>query len=111
MIAFNLNEKLKEDLILNYQAKRAETTHYPNGMMFIPERFFETMVYWDSKVEEQVIENALDVIEKSKKDLEPYCYFDGPMVQNENKKIIIIWALFDKQVLDDKGVLKDYLQI
>lgn len=107
MKAFELNEKLKEKLVLHYKAKQAITTHYPYGMTFMPERFFETIVYWDKDIDVKSIEKAIKEVEENIPFFNKYVYFDGPIYQESSGGPTMVWALFDKESNIEKGL--DYL--
>ena len=110
MKAFMLNESLKEDLVQNYKATIAKTIYYPFGMVFMPDRFFETIVSWPKDISDEDIEVALNYIEQKKRKIKKYCLFDGPIFEeNQMKGPSIIWALFDKEIYDKEGSLIDYL--
>jgi hypothetical protein len=104
MKVFTINENLKDKLVSDYKAFKAITIHYPKGLPFMRDRFFETMVYWDKKVSDEIIDNALQEIYKISKKIKKYCYFEGPEIQEFSTGPGIIWALFDKKEVD-----KDYL--
>lgn len=104
MNAFELNEGLKEKLIQEYKAVKAISTLYPYGITFMPERFLETIVYWDKDIDTDNIENALNEIEKNIKIFNKYTYFDGPIYQESSQGPTMVWALFDKESNVEKGI-------
>ena len=104
MKAFQLNEELKENLVLHYKATQAVTVHYPFGITFMPERFLETIVHWNKDIDTESIENALKDIEKKIPIFNRYAYFDGPIYQESTQGPTVVWALFDKEKNIKKGV-------
>jgi hypothetical protein len=66
MTFFELNEELKEKLVLNYEAKVARTTFFKDGVLLLPEPFYETMILWDEGVDVNVIKEAMFLIDEYK---------------------------------------------
>ena len=62
-----LNEKIKEDLVMNYGAWEAKSTLFNQGVVIIPEKFLETIIRWEKDTDEGLIKKGIDKILESTK--------------------------------------------
>jgi hypothetical protein len=109
MKAFQLNEKLKEILVLEYKAYEAKTTFYSFGTFLLPEPFYETIIKWPKDLNNIDYKKIENVILKTKQKLNKFCYFEGPLYEETSYYSGFVWALFHKEIYDKKGELIDYL--
>lgn len=109
MKAFQLNEELKEILVLEYGAYEAKTTFHSFGVLFLPEPFYETVVKWPKDSEDIDYKKIESVILKNKRKLNKFCYFDGPLFEETSQYNGFVWALFHKETYNTKGELVDCL--
>ena len=93
---FELNEKLKENLVLEYKAKKALTRTFLNGVPIIPEPFLETIVTWNNDVDEITLSKALTFIMLAKIDIDKVCHMTNPQLEIlNNRPPQIIWSTFN----------------
>ena len=45
---FQINENVKESLVLNFAAKKAKTVYHKNGSIYLSDPFLETEITWES---------------------------------------------------------------
>lgn len=113
--AFLLNEKLKEELVLNSKAAYAHTTLYPKGLNSIPfiakifgpgavdeVPYYETCVGWPPTAEGEDIENALNYINFYSKKINKVATMTDIIEEENAKGIYFVWAIFlDKNKHND----------
>lgn len=93
---FELNEKIKDDLILEFGAVKAITRTFLNGVPIIPEPFLETIVYWDYDVTDNILSKALTFILLCKLDVDKVCHMTNPQLELINDQPPqIIWSTFN----------------
>lgn len=99
---FQLNEKLKEELVLKYEAFEAKTVFHPNGFMIVPYPFYETIVRWHKDVDEKIMVKVMSKILRTRKTINDLCEMSMPTFETSYGHPQIVWAIFP----DDIGGLK-----
>lgn len=94
---FQLNEKLKEELVLKYKAFEAKTTFYPNGVPIIPHPFYESIVRWHKDADEKMVARGMAKIWKYREKINKLCEMSDPVFETSLGHPQLIWAIF----LDD----------
>lgn len=93
---FELNEKLKESLVLEFKAIRAVSRTFLNGVPIIPEPFLETVVIWDQEIDYKILSKALTLILLAKVDIDKVSYMTNPQLEiTNNKPPQVIWSIFE----------------
>jgi hypothetical protein len=95
---FDLNEKLKENLCLEFGAFEAISELFNDGVPLIPEMFLETIVKWDKDVDPKTIKKAFNFILIIKKSLiEHVADMSDPVLEFSFGHPQIIWSIFEKE--------------
>jgi len=94
--AFDLNEKLKETLVLEYEAYLAYSKYFENGVPLILEPFLETTVRWEKDVSDSIISKSLEVINLAKKAIDEKCDMTVPQLEYSLGHPQIVWAIFNQ---------------
>jgi hypothetical protein len=95
---FQLNEKLKEELVLKCEAFEAKTVFYPNGFSIVPYAFYETIVRWHKDVDENVMVKSMKKILKSRKNINDLCEMSMPTFETAYGHPQIVWAIFPDNI-------------
>lgn len=96
MIAgFELNEKLKEDLILDYGASYAKTEFFKNGIGLIHEPFLETIVRWDKGYDVEKMYEGFHFILKEARNINKVAEMTQPVLETSLGRLQIVWGIFD----------------
>lgn len=97
---FDLNEKLKEELVLNYGAKLARTILHEKGTFLIEEPFLETDIIWDSKelysdIGPEKLKTVGKMIKAVKEEiLKLGGYMTNPTIEWNKNFPVLVWAQF-----------------
>lgn len=94
---FEFNERVKETLVKDYQAKLAITKTFLSGVPIIPEPFLETAILWDSSVSHSILAKALQFILLSKIDIDKIADMTTPQLEIINDTPQIVWAIFNQE--------------
>lgn len=94
---FQLNEKLKEELVLKYEAFEAKTTFYPNGVPIIPHPFYESIARWHKDADEKMVARGMAKIWKYREKINKLCEMSDPVFETSHGHPQLVWAIF----LDD----------
>jgi hypothetical protein len=96
MIAgFDLNEKLKEKLVLECGAFEAKTIYFPDGVPLIPEKFLETIVRWDKDVDDSFLAKALQIILLHSLEIDKIAEMTPPELEFNMSHPQIVWSIFE----------------
>jgi hypothetical protein len=95
MTGFELNEKIKEHCVQK-GAKAAVTQFFKDGVLIMPEPFYETTIVFTDDTPLNVITESYYKIIQYKSVFDRYFFFTDPLVErNEERKIIqIVYAIF-----------------
>lgn len=99
---FELNEKLKEELVLNYQAKLAKTVFHEKGTILVEEPFLETEIIWNTddlyyKVGAEKMKNIGKLIKDAKLEISNLGgYMTDPAIEWNKGFPVLVWAQFFK---------------
>ena len=74
MTIFEENEKLKDDLVMNFGVWEAKSKFFKKGVAIIPEPFLETIVRWDKDTESELIANGIKKILTFKVEMDKRCF-------------------------------------
>lgn len=102
MTIFELNEKLKDDLVMNYGAWEAKSQLFNHGVIIIPEKFLETIVRWEKDTDEQLIKKGINKILDFKDEISKKCTMTDIQYETSYGHPQIVWALFE----DDEDFFK-----
>jgi hypothetical protein len=100
---FELNEKLKEDLVMNYGAWEAKSTLFNQGVVIIPEKFLETIVRWEKDADEELMKKGIDKILDFKDEITKKCTMTDIQYETSYGHPQILWALFE----DDENFFEE----
>lgn len=99
---FDINERLKDDLINYFAAHKAKTVYRKSGNFLIFEPYLETEIFWPSKeafkaVNGDVLDEMVDMLFDAKKEIKN---LGGQMTEpvfelHEGDVPVMVWALFD----------------
>lgn len=95
---FQLNEKLKEALVLKYEAFEAKTIFYEKGFPIVPYPFYETIVRWHKDVDEKVMARVMKKILKERKIINDLCEMSMPTFETAYGHPQIVWAIFPDNI-------------
>jgi hypothetical protein len=95
---FQLNEKLKETLVLKYDAFEAKTTFYPKGFAIIPYPFYETIIRWHKDVDEKIMTKAMKKILRDRKNINDLCEMSMPTFETAYGHPQVVWAIFPDNI-------------
>lgn len=91
---FQLNEKLKEELVLKYEAFEAKTTFYPKGASIIPHPFYESIAKWYKDADERMVAKGMAKIWKYQEKINKLCEMSDPVFETNNGYPQLVWAIF-----------------
>jgi hypothetical protein len=94
MTVFDINELLKEDLVKNYGAVYAKTIFFKEGLLIIPEAFYETSVLWNENTDIETMKNTYKVILEYKKKVDKNYYMTSPIFEYSLGRPNFIWSTF-----------------
>jgi hypothetical protein len=95
ILGFELNEKLKDTLVVEFSAFEGISQFFKKGVPLIPEPFLETTVRWDKDVDEEIFSKALEFIILSKKEINKIAEMTEPEFELKLGHPQIIWAIFN----------------
>jgi hypothetical protein len=72
MDIFAINEKIKDEMVLNHKAFFAKTIFLSAGALILPEPFYETTVLWDKEENMETIHKAIKGTLKYQKKLKDH---------------------------------------
>jgi hypothetical protein len=88
---FQLNEKLKEELVLKYEAFEVKTIFYPNGFSIVPYPFYESIARWHKA-------RGMAKIWKYQKKINDLCEMSDPVFETSYGHPQIVWAIFPDNI-------------
>lgn len=94
MTPFEINENLKEDLVLNHKATYAITTFYKGGDFLISEPFYETVVMWHNGADIKTMKNAVKTIIKYKEDILKISFMSEIILDFYDGIPYLIWNVY-----------------
>jgi len=94
MTYFEANEKLKEELVLNYKATQAITTFFNEGSFFVPEPFYETIITWGNDVDALTMKEAIKDIYKYKEEIIKTADMSQVLLEFNEGLPCLIWNIF-----------------
>lgn len=97
---FDINEKLKEELVLNHQAFFAKTIFLSAGNLLLPEPFYETTVLWEKNTDTETLQKAYKIIVKQQKKLDEQ--MTDPLFEYSLGRPSMVWATFTQPLSDTK---------
>jgi len=93
--AFELNELLKDDLVLNNGAIEAKTIFFKEGMALMPEPFYETSVLWEQGTDISVIKDAFETFYAHRERANGMdCYISKPILEYSLGRPNLLWSTF-----------------
>jgi hypothetical protein len=92
---FDLNEKLKETLVMQFSAFEAKSQIFNDGVPLIPEPFLETIVRWDKDVDPDLFAKALQFIVLAKLDIDKIADMTDPEIEISMGHPQVVWATFN----------------
>lgn len=97
MTIFELNEKLKEDLVINCGAWEAKSIIFKDGVVIIPEPFLETIVRWDKDTESELIAKGINKILDFKQKMDTRCFVTDVQYEVSYGHPQALWAIFKEE--------------
>lgn len=94
---FELNEKLKEALVLECGAFEAVSQFFENGVPLMPEPFLETIVRWDKDIDDSMLSKALQIILLSKLEIDKVAEMLPPELEFSLGHPQMVWSIFDHE--------------
>lgn len=91
---FELNEELKEKLVQDYSATLAKTTYFKDGVLLLPEPFYETMVTWDEDLDLDVVNNVIYLIKYYREEINKNSHMTELLFEFTFGKSTILWSIF-----------------
>ncbi len=91
---FELNEELKEKLVQDYKATLAKTVFFKDGVLLLPEPFYETTIVWDEDVDVDTVKSAIDVIKYYREDINQNSHMTELLFEFTFGKPTILWSIF-----------------
>jgi hypothetical protein len=95
---FEINEILKEELVLNHQSFFTKSVFLSSGGLLLPEPFYETKALWQKNVEKQTLTNAYKIIQKYQRELGDQ--MTEAIFEYSNGYPSMVWATFVKPLSD-----------
>ena len=97
---FNLNEKLKEDIVNFFQAYKAKTVYRETGVFMIFEPYLETEVYWDltsfKGLRGDILEEFTDMILDAQEEvIKLGGQMTDPVFEKHPNNMLLVWGTFD----------------
>ena len=99
---FDINEKLKEELVSKYQAFYAKTVFLSAGNLLLPEPFYETAVLWEKNTDKKTLQKAYKLIVKQQKKLGEQ--MTDPIFEYSLERPSMVWATFIQPLSDAKYI-------
>jgi hypothetical protein len=95
MTAFELNELLKDDLVLNHGAIEAKTIFFKEGVLLMPEPFYETSVLWERDTSMKELQEAFDTFNKYREKINNTDgYVSKPIFEYSLGRPNLLWSTF-----------------
>ena len=95
---FQLNEKLKEELVLKYEAFEVKTIFYPTGFSIVPYPFYESIARWHKDVDEKILAKGMAKIWKYQEKINDLCEMSDPVFETSYGHPQIVWAIFPDNI-------------
>jgi hypothetical protein len=94
---FELNEELKDKLVLDYGAYFAKTTFFKDGVLLLPEPFYETIVIWNKDTETYIIEKAAALVGYYKHEINKNAEMTDLLFEYTLGRPSLLWSVFPKK--------------
>jgi len=94
---FELNEELKERLVLECDSFFTKTKYFDEGVLMMPEPFYETIALWKPDVSIGTMKHALKIIKAYQKKQEEQFFMTDPVFEYNNNHPAFVWAIFPEQ--------------
>ena len=91
---FELNEKIKEELVMDYGAWEAKSIFFKDGVKIIPEPFLETTIRWDKDIDSNLLGNAINKILEFRDSLGDRCFMTDVQYETSYGHPQVIWGIF-----------------
>lgn len=99
MKCFDINEKLKEELVLNCNSFFTKTVWLSAGVGIINEPFYETTACWNKGEDLNDVERALKIIKKYQKQInKTEAEMVDPLFEYNLGHPTLIWAIFPEEL-------------
>lgn len=95
---FEINEKLKEELLLNHQAFFTKSVFLSSGGLLLPEPFYETTALWKKGTGQEILSGACKLIKKYQKELGEQ--MTDMIFEYNNGHPAMVWATFTLPLSD-----------
>jgi hypothetical protein len=97
MTFFELNEELKEKLVSDYGAFFARTTFFKEGVLLLPEPFYETIVVWHKETEPYLLEKAAALIGYYKQEIDENAEMTSILFEYNLGNPSLLWSIFPEK--------------
>jgi hypothetical protein len=94
---FELNEELKEKLVLDHGATFAKTEFFKSGVLLLPEPFYETIVIWENGLSLEVAKNVLNLVNYYREEINEEHEMTEILFETNKGKPSILWSIFPEK--------------
>ena len=94
MTAFEMNELLKDDLVINHGAIEAKTNFFKEGVLLMPEPFYETSVLWEQGTSIKELREAIDTFYYYREKINEEYYVSKPIIEYSLGRPNLLWSTF-----------------
>jgi len=95
MTLFELNELLKDDLVLNHGAIQAKTIFFKEGVTLMPEPFYETSVLWEKGISLEDLKKAFIAFQTHREKINnTEGYVSKPIFEYSLGRPNLLWSTF-----------------
>lgn len=95
MTVFEMNELLKDDLVLNHGAIEAKTIFFKNGILLMPESFYETSVLWENGTSFEDLKEAFNTFHQHRDKINNIeGYISKPILEYSLGRPHLLWSTF-----------------
>jgi hypothetical protein len=97
MTFFELNEELKEKLVTDCGAILAKTTFFKDGVLLLPEPFYETIIIWNEETESYIIEKAAALIGSYQQEINKNSEMTDILLEYSFGRPSLLWSIFPEK--------------
>jgi hypothetical protein len=94
---FELNEELKDILVSEYEVIYAKTKLFKDGVLLIPETFYETIIIWDKGVHTNIIRKAVKLIQRYRNEINKESHMTDLIFELNLGRPSALWSIFPEK--------------
>ena len=95
---FELNEELKDKLVQDYGAFYAKTTFFKDGVLLLPEPFYETIVIWEKGVDAYLLEKSSALIGYYREEINKNSEMTQILFEYTLGRPSLLWSIFPEKI-------------